>query len=103
MERKVLVNDKKGAVVVIIQNKKYRGRGVAKCNLTTGDQFIETTGVKLADKRAVLSYQKAQRAAYQKKIASFLGQAAGFAKMVEQINNKIAASESEIQQILETV
>ena len=100
MNRKVLVNKDKGATVVILESKKYRGKGIARCNSNEGDKFDAVLGENLASSRAKLSYQKAQRRSYLNKIDSLEKQAAMFRKMVAQVEGQMGQTSSEIDALL---
>jgi hypothetical protein len=101
MRKKLIVNSERGTVVAIWSNNKHKVKGIAKCNMVEGDKFDSEVGKQLAEGRASLAHQKAQRQEYLKKIQSFLKQAETFQQMLNKINIEIGISERNIEKILE--
>lgn len=101
--KKTFINEEKGAVVVILSNRKYTGKGMSKCNIAEGDKFDRDLGVDLANKRAAISYKKSQLQAYNKHIRTLKAQIMGFEDLATNTALGIAKLEKEVDNLLKSI
>ena len=103
MKTQIITNEKKGTVVILMKNRKYQGKGIARCNASHNDIFVESTGIELAEQRALKSMEQARRRAYAKNAKMHLANAKHYQEMMATSNDNIAAIDAKIATILESV
>ena len=103
MKSQVIVNPDKGAVVVILKNRKYQGKGIAKCNASHNDVFVESVGIELAEQRALRAMEQDRRRTYAKKAKMHMANAAHYQGLIDNTANSIAEIDARIDEILKSV
>lgn len=103
MSKRVFVNEAKGAVVVILRGKKYAGKGIAKCNIASGDKFDQAVGLEIATKRAELAYKAEQKRTYKKHIGTLKAQIDAYEGLVAGVDVDMKILNTELNSILDKV
>lgn len=100
MRTRFFVNPTKGVVVAMVRNKKYVGKGIARCNLQDGDVFDEEKGKAVAVLRAKQNLEWAKYKAHSKTAIRLERLLLAEDNALEAIHARMQALEKDIEESL---